>query len=254
MENNLETSITRSPHAILDVKSRQLKAQKIEMLLNFFEEQKNYKLLEVGVGGGGIAHYFATHKKFKIDVDAVDVTDNRIVKEGYRFQQVNGCSLPYESNSFDVVISNHVIEHVGSKQEQLEHLSEIKRVVKAAGYIYLAVPNRWMLVEPHYKLIFLSWIPRRYRSQYLRWAKGMNFYDCEPLERNELDIMLKSTGFHYENICIRALKATYFIEQPNSLIGRFFCSIPNFIFIPFVSLIPTLIYRLVKIDNKAVGK
>lgn len=249
MENNLEIPSARSPHAILDMKSRQLKAQKIEILLKCFEEHKNYNLLEVGVGSGGIAHYFATHKRFKIDVDAVDVTDNRIVKDGYRFQRVSGCSLPYESNSFDIVISNHVIEHVGSKQEQLDHLSEIKRVVKTGGYAYLAVPNRWMPVEPHYKLIFLSWLPRRYRSQYLSWAKGIDFYDCEPLERNELEIMLTSTGLHYENICIRALKTTYIIEKPDSLIGKFFCAIPNFVFIPFISLIPTLIYRLVKIDK-----
>lgn len=247
MENNLETSSNaRSPHAILDMKSRQLKAQKIEILLSFFEERKSYKLLEVGTGSGWIAHYFAMHKKFNIDVDAVDVTDNRIVKDGYHFQQVNGCLLPYESNAFDIVISNHVIEHVGSKQEQLDHLSEIKRVVKAGGYIYLAVPNRWMLVEPHYKLIFLSWLPRRYRSQYLSWVKGVDFYDCEPLEKNELETMLRSTGLNYENICIKALKKTFIIEKPDSLTGKFFCAIPNFIFIPFISLIPTLIYRLVK--------
>lgn len=248
MQNNLESvAITRSPHVVLDLNSRQLKARKIEVLLGLFEEHKKYKLLEVGVGSGGIAHYFGSHKKFKIDVDAVDVFDNRIVKEGYHFQQVDSCLLPYESNTFDVVISNHVIEHVGSKQEQLEHLSEIKRVVKVGGCIYFAVPNRWMLIEPHYKLIFLSWFPRKYRSQYLRHAKGVDFYDCEPLERNELDMMLEYTGFFSENICIKALKETYRIEQPNSLIGKCFCAIPDFIFTPFVSLIPTLIYRLIKI-------
>lgn len=37
-----------------------------------------------------------------------------------------------------------------------------------------------MLTEPHYKLKFLSWSPRRWRSPYLRLMGKGTFYDCEP--------------------------------------------------------------------------
>lgn len=85
----------------------------------------------------------------QFNVQAVDIVDNRVFKEGYQFQLVNNTMLPFEDESFDVVITNHVIEHVGESDAQLHHLCEIKRVLKKDGFAYLAVPNRWMLVEPH---------------------------------------------------------------------------------------------------------
>jgi 2-polyprenyl-3-methyl-5-hydroxy-6-metoxy-1,4-benzoquinol methylase len=52
----------------------------------------------------------------------VDVNDERIITSGYAFTQVTGTLLPFPDTSFDVVISNHVIEHVGEPPEQLAHL------------------------------------------------------------------------------------------------------------------------------------
>lgn len=46
----------------------------------------------------------------------------------------------------DVILTNHVIEHVGEYESQLEHLNEIKRLLKN-GIAYLAVLNKWMLIE-----------------------------------------------------------------------------------------------------------
>jgi ubiquinone/menaquinone biosynthesis C-methylase UbiE len=113
-------------------------------------------LLEIGTGSGGIAHYFATHKSIRCDVAAVDVVDQRLLRDKFKFVLIEDTALPFANGSFDVVISNHVIEHVGNRDAQYHHLSEIHRVLKMDGVGYLAVPNRWMLVEPHYKLIFLK--------------------------------------------------------------------------------------------------
>src|SRR3546814_18660903 len=98
--------------------------------------------------------------------------------------------LPFADDSFDVVLSNHVIEHVGEQPEQLAHLSELRRVLTPGGIGYLAVPNRWMLVEPHYRLAFLSWWPHAWRSPYLRLMRKGKFYDCEPLQLGQLETML----------------------------------------------------------------
>ncbi|MDE2148835.1 MAG: class I SAM-dependent methyltransferase [Gammaproteobacteria bacterium] len=103
------------------------------------------RILEVGTGGGGIAHYFGTHPTLRCDVTAVDVHDIREIEEGYRFVKVEGVDLPFDDQSFDLVITNHVIEHVGDYDDQLRHLGEIHRVMKVGGSGYLAVPNCWML-------------------------------------------------------------------------------------------------------------
>jgi SAM-dependent methyltransferase len=234
----------RKPHAALDIRSRRAKAVKIERLLNLPPADAVIHLLEVGTGSGVIAHYFASQSKQRYSVDAVDVHDNRQLMDGFRYTQVDGTELPFPDESFDVVLSNHVIEHVGDREAQLRHLLELKRVLKPGAVGYLAVPNRWMLVEPHYRLAFLSWLPRRLRSPYLRLSRKGKFYDCEPLQMNELESMLGEVELAWKNICVEALHVTFEVEHPDSMVTRWVRVLPDAAMVPFRGLIPTLIYRI----------
>ena len=234
----------RLPHVALDLASRERKALKIERLLNLASYPQPIRMLEVGTGSGGIAHYFGTHPQFHCEVDAVDVHDNRLITEGYRYHQVNDTGLPFADQSFDIVLTNHVIEHVGGEQAQRAHLAELRRVLRVGGMGYLAVPNRWMLVEPHYKLIFLSWLPSAWRTPYLRAMHKGEIYDCEPLQRGQLEHLLTDAGLRYRNLCIDALRTTIEIEHPQSTIANVLRVIPDGLLAPWCRIIPTLIYRI----------
>ncbi len=234
---------SRLPHVALDINSRHLKGLKIERLLDLGSRPQPIRMLEVGTGSGGIAHYFGTHEHLHCEVDAVDVHDNRLVTEGYRYHQVHGTQLPFADRSFDVVLSNHVIEHVGDEQAQCAHLAELRRVLRPEGVGYLAVPNRWVLVEPHFQLKFLSWWPHTWRTPYLRLMRKGTFYDCEPLQMRQLESMLEAVGLVYRNLCIEALRATFEIERPGSLGNRVFGAMPDALLAPLRRIIPTLIYR-----------
>ena len=241
----------RQPHVVDDLVSRRLKALKIERLLNLNQGSGPVRLLEIGTGSGGIAHYFATHPTQAYFVTAVDVHDNRQVQDGYEYVPVDGVALPFGDGLFDVVISNHVIEHVGDTSAQIAHLREISRVLKAGGIAYLAVPNRWMLTEPHYRLKFLSWWPHRWRSLYLRlWRRG-EFYDCEPLEMRQLERMLTVAGLAGENLCVEAWRATFDIERPGRLGTRALAKVPDSLLRLLNPINPTLIYRIGRIDGRA---
>ena len=234
----------RQAHAALDMSSRRLKALKVERLLNLQVLPQPIKLLEIGCGSGGIAHYFATHPDLMFQVTAVDVNDNRQAHGDYEYHQVQGVNLPFDSQQYDVVITNHVIEHVGDAQAQIQHLREIYRVLKPRGIGYLAVPNRWMLTEPHYNLKFLSWLPRSWRSCYLRlMGKGV-FYDCEPLEMRDLERMLASAELDYCNLCIEGWRVTFDIERSGRLPTKILAAIPDLFLKPLKPLIPTLIYKI----------
>lgn len=233
----------RLPHAILDLPSRRWKAEKIERLLGLGAGSGPVRMLEIGVGAGGIAHYFATHPSRRYTVEGVDVIDSRMIREGYGFQTVAGTDLPFGDASFDVVLSNHVIEHVGPEASQHAHLAEIRRVLSSTGTGYLAVPNRWMLVEPHFGLAFLSWLPPAWRTPYLRAAGKGELYDCRPLEPGQLEKMLERAGLKFENLCLPALRATLDIERPAALMTRVFRLAPDVVLQPLRTLIPTLIYR-----------
>ncbi|EIL97154.1 MULTISPECIES: class I SAM-dependent methyltransferase [Rhodanobacter] len=234
----------RLPHAVLDQDSRNRKALKIERLLGLANRGGPLHILEIGTGSGGIAHYFGTHQHLHCEVTAVDISDNRLVHEGYCYQQVQGVELPFGNAGFDVVISNHVIEHVGDAEAQAHHLAEIRRVMKPGGDGYLAVPNRWMLTEPHYRLMFLSWWPHSWRTPYLRLMRKGEFYDCEPIEKYRLERMLCDAGLGYRNLCIEAMRETLAIERPQSMVTHILGKVPDWLLKPLRGLIPTLIYRI----------
>ncbi|MGC1549548.1 MAG: class I SAM-dependent methyltransferase [Rhodanobacter sp.] len=237
--------VRRKPHAALDLAGRQAKARKIEQLLALSrKELRPIRMLEIGAGSGAIAHYFCSDADPICDVVAVDVVDQRQQTEGYEFRVVEGVKLPFETASFDVVISNHVLEHVGNREQQLTHLREIGRVLNPQGVAYLASPNRWQIVEPHYRLAFLSWLPHALRNRYLALAGKGNFYDCEPLDMGTLECLLSEAELGYRNICVKAFRYVLIAEHSRAPFARMAGRLPDAWLESLRGLCPTHIYLL----------
>lgn len=229
-------------HAALDLASRRVKAEKVAELLGLVDRSVSLRILEIGCGSGGIAHYFATQPAGH-QVDAVDVYDSRVVRDGYTFQIVTGTDLPFAEATFDVVISNHVVEHVGSREDQISHLSEICRVMRPNGVGYLAAPNRWRLIEPHYRVPLLSVLPERFRSPYLRLVRHHN-YDCLPPSSRDIERMFTKAGLLFVRLGSDALKVTLRIERPGSLATRLANRTPDRVLVALQPAMPSLVYRL----------
>ena len=242
---NDRNSPVRRGHAALDLRGRNAKARKIEALLDLVPGERMLRVLEIGTGSGGIASYFGHHPDLRCDVDAVDVNDTRQIRDGFRFTQVGGVELPFDDEQFDVVISNHVVEHVGDHGAQLQHLKEMRRMMKPGGVGYLAVPNRWQVVEPHYRLAFLSWLPESWRSPYVRMRGRGPDYDCRPLTVPELEGLLSGAGFSFRQEHGRALRLNYEIEHPKAIIYRAALKhVPDETYQTLRGVFPTLIYIL----------
>ena len=235
--------LERSPHAVQDLASRRWKGEKILRLLDLPEREAPWRVLEVGTGSGGIANYLATHPNMRCELTSVDVVDVRAIRDGYRFLQVTGTHLPFDDDAFDIVITNHVIEHVGDRDAQRTHLGECARVLAPGGRGYLAVPNRWMLIEPHFRLAFLSWLPRSMRDRYVRLARKGTHYDCEPLAVAELEGLFDEIRLPYANATLRALRETLAIEGARGLVLRCVAAVPDTAWRHLMRVMPTLIYR-----------
>lgn len=190
--------MSKLPHATTD--NRYKKAINIENLLSIKSTSKTYKILEIGTGSGLIASYFANQSLFKFEVHSVDVIDQCVDKNHINFQLIKNTILPYKNSEFDIVISNHVIEHVGDIDMQCSHLNEIYRVLKSDGEVYLACPNRFMIKEPHYQLYFLSWLPRALSNKYLTLFNKNNQYDCYPPHLIQLNNMLVNEKFKIQHV------------------------------------------------------
>jgi SAM-dependent methyltransferase len=238
---------THSSHAALNLGGRWPKAQKIHQLLAVkAETNSTMRLLEIGTGSGAIAYYFSRLEAPHFEVTAIDVEDQRTVRECYQFKVYDGRTVPFQDCAFDIVISNHVIEHVGDRIQQVTHLSEICRVLKPGGCAYLATPSRWQIMEPHFGLAFLSWLPRSMRNSYVRLMGKGSCYDCDPLRPAQLRRLLRTTGLPFQNINIKALHVLVSLERPHGITAFIAGIFPDFLLTIFRDCFPTSIYLIHK--------
>jgi hypothetical protein len=94
----------------------------------------------------------------------------------------DGVSLPFADRSFDLVFSNSVIEHVGSRAQQARFAAEIARVGKQ---YWVQTPNRYFPIEHHLWTPFVHWLPRAWQAAILKRFSVWRFvtnYDASQRE------------------------------------------------------------------------
>jgi hypothetical protein len=72
----------------------------------------------------------------------------------------DGRLLPFLDQSFDIVFSNSVIEHVGDAASQARFAREVARVGRA---YWVQTPNRWFPVEQHLLTPIVHWLPKAWQ-------------------------------------------------------------------------------------------
>ncbi|MDF2433773.1 MAG: hypothetical protein JWP44_3404 [Mucilaginibacter sp.] len=91
------------------------------------------KVLEVGAGDGSILKLLAD-KNFAPEYHAVEISESgvehikvRNIKDLKSVQLFDGYHLPFDDNSFDLIILSHVLEHVEHERILLRELKRIAR-------------------------------------------------------------------------------------------------------------------------------
>lgn len=117
------------------------------------EYLKGKKFLEVGCGLG----YFSNKaSKIGANVTGIDIGPNLVEINKKKtpkgvFKVASASDLPFKDETFDVVLSTEVIEHVNNQKSALK---EMCRVLKKNGILVITTPNRFF--KPLFD--FLSWI------------------------------------------------------------------------------------------------
>jgi len=169
------------------------------------------------VDGCGLGMYVRALRPFARFVAGLDIESER-VREGSRAGIAGLLAgqaevLPFASSSFDLVLSNEVLEHVADDRQALR---EMMRVLRPGGRLVLFVPNRGYPFETHGvywrgryhfgNIPLVNYLPRPWRD---RLAPHVRAYTSR-----ELDGLLRGLPAHpvqrtivfggYDNIVARA--------------------------------------------------
>lgn len=111
--------------------------------------------------------------------------------------------LPVAGSSVDFALMNHLYEHV---RDQAGLFHELERVLAPGGGAYVAAGNRLAVMEPHYRLPFLSWLPGRLADVYLRASgRGESYADIRFLTRGRLERRIRAAGLRVDDHTRRAI-------------------------------------------------
>lgn len=147
----------------------------------------------------------------------------------FRFQIADGCSLPFADQSFEILFSNSVIEHVGNFERQKAFASEARRVGRR---LWIQTPAREFWIEPHYMTPFIHWLPRNLQSRLMRnftvwgWLTRPSKKQIEEtldeiklLRHAEMVQLFPDCEIHREKVCLGLFTKSYVairadIEEP----------------------------------------
>jgi len=115
----------------------------------------------------------------------------------------DACRLPVADDSFDLVLLNHVYEHV---EDQPGLFREAWRVLRPGGIAYVTAGSRYAVLEPHYRLPFLSWLPRGAADAYLRASgRGRTYAGVRFLSYRGVRRLMERAGFRVRDITESAI-------------------------------------------------
>ncbi len=128
------------------------------------------RVLDLGAGMGGFA--VAMQRKgecivaFDYNFAYCEIARTRAKRYDLNLAALVGAgeALPFADKSFHVVTCWDVLEHVQTPEHLL---GEIARVLDDDGIAFMTVINRYALVDPHYHLRFVNYMPRALGEKYI---------------------------------------------------------------------------------------
>ena len=179
-ERGYQLHLSRGNFVLKDGKGRAQKFRKIlSVLQDFHPGTESLNCIDIGCSSGiitsSLGDHFSMTVGIDIDQEAVRYAMKQSSSPHVHFSIADSMTLPFRDNSVDVIVCNHIYEHVPYANQMMD---EIYRVLKERGFCYFSAGNKYMVLEGHYGLPFLSWTPKFVSNLYLRMTgKGDSYYE-----------------------------------------------------------------------------
>lgn len=240
-----QLAYSASMPAMLDEPGRRRKAAKIlAVLLHATGRQdlNGLAALDVGCSAGFVADELALSGA---ETHGVDIDEPGIAAATQRFggsvefHLAPGDHLPFPDHRFDVVVFNHIYEHVVDPEAVVR---EIHRVLAPGGVLYLGLGNRLGIIEPHYRLPFLSWLPDALADRYVRIFHRADEYHERFLARGGLRRLFAAFDVWDYTLPVLADAAAFSGDDvvprlvgriPSPLLGLTLPLVPTYIWVAF---------------------
>jgi 2-polyprenyl-6-hydroxyphenyl methylase / 3-demethylubiquinone-9 3-methyltransferase len=173
---------------------------RFEFAAHYIPSWKNLKVLDIGCGGGLACENLA---KLGADVSGIDLSENsiKVAKEHanqsqleINYRQGFAEALPYQSNTFNVVLCFDVLEHVSNLEKVI---SEVHRVLSQGGVFLFDTINRTFKSK-----LVMIWLLEDVLNQIPRGLHDWNKF----IKPDELSAMLKEK--HFSNVVIQGFDVT----------------------------------------------
>lgn len=161
---------------------------------------KGQKVLDMGCGGGGDTLIFANMGANVVGIDINSYSNSQILKkENLKFIIADGCRLPFDDNTFDLVFEKDMLHHIDNSKKAL---SETKRVTKKGGQVIIIEANRYNpILYLHMTLI------KRHEHLTRRYFKNL----MKTYFKNTQFKMIEAHVYPIKLFCI--MKLIHFIED-----------------------------------------
>ena len=161
-------SAQKATNDLIDIRRAREQIDIIKFYLSN-ESLERKKMLEIG-SGYGILQVVA-RKEYSIDAWGIEpssdgfddafIISQKILRDNdltiNTIVNAHGENLPFPDNSFDIVYSTNVLEHVKNPQKVIQ---EAIRVCKRGGIIQIVAPNYGSFFDGHYACFYIPYQPK----------------------------------------------------------------------------------------------
>ena len=178
--------------------------QSVMIMKNAGHDFEHGLLLDLGCGTANLTRYYVN---LGIDAIGVDISShlNELKRDFHTLELLrgNGLSLPFKDHVFHTIVLNDVLEHIDyAYADKVMH--EIKRLLDDKGMLYMSVANRYLIMEPHKMIPFLTWFPKpTWNAVFIIASRlrhsDLSYYTECPYTKKELKALCERNGLSYND-------------------------------------------------------